>query len=251
MDLARMALLVLLVVHATPSAAAILTLSDATLTLEIGGLPTVPLASNSSGVPVLVSDFDGSFTLPAGLFAGATTFPAIFPETNPYLHSVVLVNASGNLGPGLGIGSGFGGVVALEGTFGFNAGFFLPSIFELPLSVVGVGGSTRASPGSAQIGLWGSPWTTRTATADFPGIFPGTSSPTRAGFDARTASGAGTIQLVTPMLISSDFAGGDVPAFSVMTLTFVPEPGTAALFAVCLASVGWLGERRRPGATGR
>lgn len=66
------------------------------------------------------------------------------------------------------------------------------------------------------------------------------------GYDARTPSGMGTVQLVTPIRVLSGYPT-DRAAIAALTLHFAPEPGRGALLlggGVALALVGRL--RRRP-----
>jgi hypothetical protein len=63
------------------------------------------------------------------------------------------------------------------------------------------------------------------------------------GFDNRTASGPGTLQLVSPNVVDFN-ALGTVPVLSTLTITFVPEPTTALLLGAGLAALACLSRRR-------
>lgn len=113
----------------------------------------------------------------------------------------------------------------------------------VPLSVVGHDATTTVS-GPVDVTVVGAPWTVGTAqigTATAMGFAYGPGSQT-----SSTARASGVIQLVTPILISTnlpnDFAL--VPAFGVMTLHFVPEPTTLALVGAGLAATALFGRRR-------
>ncbi len=78
------------------------------------------------------------------------------------------------------------------------------------------------------------------------------------GFDARTNSGMGDVQLVTPVRTVSQLPVCPLPpcapvlgnrgAIVALTLHFAPEPSRGAmLFGACLA-LAWLGRRRAPHA---
>jgi hypothetical protein len=93
------------------------------------------------------------------------------------------------------------------------------------------------------------PWTTGMvavrAHGDSPSYFP--TSITRSGYDNRTPMGAGTIQLVTPML--THWTGGEHQGHvGVLRLQFVPEPSGWLLLG---ASVGALVALRRVSGGGR
>ena len=76
-----------------------------------------------------------------------------------------------------------------------------------------------------------------------------------AGFAHGPASGTsstqdvgGVVQLVAPTLVLSNLSGLQAfPIYSVLTLHFVPEPGTLALFGMGIAGVGIAGRWHRGG----
>jgi hypothetical protein len=88
----------------------------------------------------------------------------------------------------------------------------------------------------------GAPWTTGTAAVG---------SITRMGFahgpasgTSSTAAASGTIQLVTPIFISTSAAFNPIfPSFATLTLHFIPEPSTLLLSASAVALLA-LGARR-------
>jgi hypothetical protein len=60
-----------------------------------------------------------------------------------------------------------------------------------------------------------------------------------------TAAASGVVSLVTPIRINTNIGGAlYIPAFAVMTLHFVPEPGTLALVGGGLAALAVAGGRR-------
>lgn len=84
-----------------------------------------------------------------------------------------------------------------------------------------------------KIGIAGGRWTAGTASA---------AGYTALGSNQLTPGGAGTLLLVTPLVVSADFAPGPlVVAFGELELVFVPEPASVALLGwgvVCLAAAG-------------
>jgi hypothetical protein len=149
----------------------------------------------------------------------------------------------------------FTGTTATGGLNGSN--YFTNSAFaargEIPIGVIGVGGaSTGTAYTDPVLGpivtftITGNPWTTAMVTST--GMSAGTTvTLTATGFDHRDASGQGTLQLVTPALLTlKDPQGNEAsdPIISVMTLNFVPEPGTLLLLASGILGLGMLGRRR-------
>ena len=73
-----------------------------------------------------------------------------------------------------------------------------------------------------------------------------------AGFAHGPASGtsstrnvSGVVQLVAPTLVLTSQAGlAAIPIYSVLTLRFVPEPGTFVLFGMGIAGLGVACRRR-------
>jgi hypothetical protein len=125
---------------------------------------------------------------------------------------------------------------------------------------LGLGGTVMASSGtfpSVRFGTW------RTITVSEPNVVieshpaMGTvvyGDVTGMGFDTRTPSGMGTVQFVTPIRTVSQPVICPLPpcapvpekygAVAVLTLTFAPEPGRAALLIAACLSLVLLGARR-------
>jgi hypothetical protein len=63
---------------------------------------------------------------------------------------------------------------------------------------------------------------------------------------ASTAAASGTIQLVTPIFVSTSVAFNPIfPSFATLTLHFVPEPTTLGLAAGGIALLGVAARRAR------
>jgi hypothetical protein len=63
-----------------------------------------------------------------------------------------------------------------------------------------------------------------------------------------TARPGGVVRLVTPIFLGSSIGGGPLPAFGILTLQFVPEPGTALLLASGIVGLVGIGRARRASA---
>ena len=118
---------------------------------------------------------------------------------------------------------------------------------SVPLSVVGAGGVAAGSVAALNITVTGHAWTTGPAVVTYTAyIFPTGDvvlQETLTGYDSRIGGHGGALQLVSPMRVMTN-AGGDVPAFMVMTL-FVPEPGTGLLLFAAAGACLLAGHRRR------
>lgn len=129
---------------------------------------------------------------------------------------------------------------------------------------LGLGGSVMATSGtfqSVRFGTW------KTITVSEPNVIveshPAMSSVvygniTGMGFDDRTTMGMGTVQFVTPIRTVSQPVVCPLPlppcapipargAVAVLTLTFTPEPGRAALLLAASSALALLGVRRAGG----
>jgi hypothetical protein len=229
---------------------------SATLTVQLGTLGGPALTGTGIGTS------DGQFlgaSIPAGLITLSTT--AIVPITPPAIGlSLITVpidppvlNAAGTFVPGGGDGGGLGGLMgnsAVSNLF-FTNGNPAGSVALDPL---GGGGTVMALVAALPVTVVGAAWTDLQLNATTPtktimvmeaptGI---PSTVTGVAFDKRTAGGAGTVQLVSPV-IAKIFAGnlGNLPVIGVLALQFVPEPGTTLLFGSAI--VGLLAVARSRG----
>jgi hypothetical protein len=153
-------------------------------------------------------------------------------------------------------GGGLGGPMTLDGAVKITAYAGGVTLLAIPLSPVGQPGgfvSSTGLGGGTLIRVYGTGWTTGSWTLMAPAttISGGTQTPTTAtatGADLRTASGAGTLVLITPMFLRSNLAGGDSLGFATLTLNYVPEPGSLLLVGGGMAGLALRG-RKRPWPT--
>ena len=183
--------------------------------------------------------------------------PFVLPVTDTGVFPIAGVqltahNAVGNFGAGgggVGIGNGtvankFGGVMPINGfakvcLFDFCGSKNNGANLNIPLSVVGAGGFTQVT-GAVNLTVIGAPWTTGTAAVGTVTAMGG------AAPNSATGNESGTVQLVTPIFISTNIAGASavVPAFGILSLHFVPEPGTLMLLGSGIAGLVAFGRSR-------
>ena len=226
---------------------------DFSVRVTYGALPYPGLTTSGSGTAIVNGSGAGahltSLALPASLFATAglttsTPAPSLFPVVGLYLDAA---NAAGSVAQS--VGGMVGGAIPLGGVMRFC--LFMPcgaavANLSVPLSPIGVGGSAIVV-GAVNVTVEGAPWTTGTAML---GHFPFTETVTGfahgpASGTSSTAQAGGVIQLVTPIAFTTDIApANNLLAFGILTIRFVPEPGTALLVAVGVVALGWI-ERRK------
>jgi len=228
-----------------------------------------------SGTASVTGSSAASFKLPASRLVRRTrgVLPP-YPGISYTATTATLANSAGSFGPGRGPGSftyipvrgvkgtavtvtkgaeQFGGVMRMFGILRKLA--VAPTkIASFPQWPITVAGGSYAS-GITVLGIYyyptrtpmigtgvgyatAFPWTTGMvavhADGDSPSFFP--TSIARSGYDNRTPLGAGTIQLVTPMLMH--WTGGKHQGVvGILRLRFVPEPSSVPLL---LAGMGLL-----------
>jgi hypothetical protein len=95
--------------------------------------------------------------------------------------------------------------------------------------------------GGVGFSVWGAAWSAGVVTLG--DVFGGTTlTPVleATGMNALTAGGAGTITLVAPSKVFVT-TGNIVPIVGALTLTYVPEPGSALLLGAGAIGLGVLG----------
>jgi hypothetical protein len=213
------------------------------LSVAITGVDPVLLPGTGTAV-INGSGAGGHLTgleLPANVFAvTAVVVPVTDPGAFPIAGvQVTAANAAGNFaGSG---GAGLGGTMPING--GSKVCLFGPCAsavanLVVPLSVVGAGGTALVS-GAVNLTVIGAPWTTGTAAIGDATAMGGVAPA------SNTGAPSGTLTLVTPIFISTNIgASAIVPAFSILSLHFVPEPGTLMLLGSGIAGLVAFGRSR-------
>jgi hypothetical protein len=237
------ALVIVLAVAVAGQAQAIVIGATGSVAVSIAGLSPLILPGSAS-VTVNGSGPAGHLTalqVPAGVFAISglilpVTDPAAFPIAGLQVTGSNMSAAFGGSG-----GAGFGGASGLNG--GSKVCLFGPcsaatANITVPLAVVG-GGGVATVMGAVNLTVVGAPWTTGTVAVG---------TVTQMGFAmpaSNTAAPGGTVQLVTPIFISTNIGASAVlPGFAFMTLSFVPEPGTLLLLGSGIAGLVAFGRSR-------
>jgi hypothetical protein len=243
LSLRRVALLVLAFAFAPVASQAAAVPFTGSLSVQIATLP--PVTVTGSGVATVTGGAHvGSLALPASVFA---TAGLVVPVTDPAAFPIQGVQVTAMNGAGSFSGGPLGGPMPLVGVakvclFGACGG---PPVNNLvvPLSAVGVGGSQTVAF-LVNVTVVGAPWTTGTAlvgTLTQMGFAHGPASIT-----SSTNAASGVVRLVTPIFVSTNVGASPiVPAFGILRLHLVPEPGTLVLLASGMVLLARVGFRRR------
>ncbi len=237
----------------------------ATLSVTVGTFP--PVTGTAAGVGTSVSG-GGAASIPAGVFSvgavaqvsppllgliggfavcgaglGSPTFDVIPPAPGA---GTCAPNASGTNGVLAWSGGPTGTMPLLASAYltgTINAMGQAMAVAAIPLAVIGVGGTQGFSAFGGLVAgtVTANPW--QLAPVTQVGVLNGaTTVLTAAGFDNRDSAGIGTLQLVTPT--DANIQIGNLPALAVLTISFIPEPGTLLLLGAGVAGLAALGSRR-------
>jgi hypothetical protein len=220
---------------------------DGSLGLQVSTLD--PVATEGRGVASLSTIGSAQLTamqVGPGVFSVSNL---VIPITDPAAAPIqgIQITFQNGTGSFSSTASGFGGPMPIQGfariCLFLACGASPPANLTIPLSKIGVGGSTSVSE-LVPITVQGAAWTTATTSLG-SGFTTAGFREGPLGFGGTTARTSGNMRLVTPLFISTAIGpAATAPIFAFLDLHFVPEPGAGLL---CLAAIGTLvalGRRR-------
>jgi hypothetical protein len=227
-----------LLLMAGPAFSAILPVSGS-VSLIIATLPPPTLTGSGLGD---TNAPGGSFSVPAGLFAGN---PFISVPISPTFIGLTNVTVPANSinNPQATFTAG-GGTMGLSGSAFFNSG----AAGSVPLAPIGGGGTALANIQGIPLKVVGALWqysANKVFTA-MGSALANAISATATAYDNRDALGIGTVQLVATgyALVGAGGSLGNLPVFGTLTLTYTPEPGTLLLLGTGIAGLAVIGRKK-------
>ena len=201
-----------------------------------------------------------SLTVPSGAF-GPSTVTYMLPSWFTFFSSqrfTLSQNLSGSF-TGISGGPPGGGPMGLSGTAKMCVWFTnCTSAIVVPLTPIGGAGfgigGTATFPGSVAVTMQHAAWTigqpvmtlhTPASTITTP-VLPGGFAHGPASLTTSTAQSSGVLQLVTVSKVYTSLTSAfpEVPVTAVLTLHFVPEPGTLLLLGSGVALLAVYGRRK-------
>lgn len=213
-----------------------LKLQIASFEISLPGSGTATVNASGPGGHLTGLDLAGG-TFATNAFVLPVTDPAAVPVKG--LQFTAANGAGAFAGSG---GAGFGGPMPVKGfskiCLFFTCSFPPSANVTVPLDVIGAGGTVVVA-GAVAVTVVGAPWTTGTAAIGTVTRMGGVSPL------SNTGANSGTVTLVTPVFISTNIpASAVVPGFGILSLHFVPEPGTLALVGFGIAGLVGFGRSR-------
>jgi hypothetical protein len=202
-----------------------------------------PIALAGAGTAIVNGSAGGgqlnSLSLAGGTFA---VTGLVVPVTDPGAAPIKGIQASLANAPGAFSGAVLGGAMPLAGSVKvclFGPCSAAVANIAVPISVAGEGGVAFVT-GAVNLTVIGAPWTSGTVSIGTITAMGG------AAPVSNTGAASGTVSLVTPIFVSTNIApSAVVPVFGILTMHFVPEPGTLVLLGAGIAGLVSYGRTRK------